>query len=62
MFGNINLEMTTGLKGIDKLSKGRVQKKNLEFSRFGLTHPPHPCNHEKSGEKIYAFKMLFEQF
>ena len=40
--------------------KGRVQKKkkNLEFSRFGLTHPPHPCNRGKSGKKNKIFIVL----
>ena len=30
----------------------KKKKKNLECSRFGLTHPPHPCNRRKSGKKI----------
>ena len=34
------------------LGKGSKKKKKLEFSRFGLTHPPHPCNREKSGKKL----------
>ena len=33
------------------LGKGSI-KKNLEFSRFGLKPPTHPCNQRKSGKKI----------
>ena len=49
------------------LGKGsKKKKKNLEFSRFGLTHPPHPCNREKSGKKNFmllkCFLSYFETF
>ena len=47
------------IKNLIKLREGfKKKKKNLEFSRFGLTHPPHPCNREKSGKKNKNFMLL----
>ena len=41
--------------------KKNFWKKNLEYSRFGLTHP---CNHGEAEKKIKNFcsKMIFRQF
>ena len=51
------------MKSVWLYGKGNVQKKkNLEFSRFGLTHPPHPCNRKKSGKKIMLLKCFLSNF
>ena len=61
-------EILTNSSSLIALRKGSKKKKNLEFSRFGLTHPPHPCNRRKSGKKNKIFIVLkwflgnFEQF
>ena len=43
--------------------KGRGQKKNLEFSRFGQTHPQLKiAKIWKKNQKFYHPKMIFRQF
>ena len=53
--GNIGMLLCRVICNNSFTAPKKKRKKNLEFSRFGLTHPPHPCNHEKSGKKNLCF-------
>ena len=49
-------KLTFGL--LESFDTKYLRTENLEFSRFGLKPPTHPCNRKKSGKKNKNFIIL----
>ena len=60
--GNIGMLLCRVICNNSFTAPKKKRKKNLEFSRFGLNHPPTLVIAENLEKKIYCSKMIFRQF